>query len=317
MEFKMRRFVIIPDVTCDMSAEIREYFSVDEYVSGYVHINDDSLRTTLDWTQISRKDFYKTLENRKNSVSSAAASPEEYYGIFKKYAEEGCDIISMSISSKISATYNIAARAAARIRADFPDVRIACVDTLRMSGSFGLLVAYACELRNDGKSFDEVVAWLEENKNRVHQMGPIDDLTFVARRGQISSGKAIMGNLVGIKPMGDSNSDGYVTVLTKVKGIKRALAATVEYVKEMATDIKDQYIFIMHSDREAYAEELKAAIEKTIECKKVFVSDVFSGCGTNIGSGMVCVYFMGDAVSENCEREKEVLTALINKDQAR
>ena len=144
-------------------------------------------------------------------------------------------------------------------------------------------------------------------------MGPIDDLTFVARRGQISSGKAFMGNLVGIKPMGDSNSDGYVTVLAKVKGIKKALDATVAYLKSMATDIENQYIFIMHSDREGYAMTLKEKIEGSVNCKKVFVSDVFSGCGTNIGPGMISVYFFGEEISSDLSKEKEALTLAIGQ----
>ena len=307
----MKKFIILPDVTCDLSKEIREYFNLTVYIRGYVHINDDSLRTTLDWDIISRDTFYKTLSNKKNVVSSAAASPEEYYQIFKSYIEQGYDVLSMSISSKISATYSIAVSAANRIKQEYPNSNIYCFDSLRMSGSFGLLVAYACELKSQGKSFDEVIEWLENNKVRVHQMGPIDDLTFVARRGQISTGKAFMGNLVGIKPMGDSNADGYVTVLAKVKGINKALDATVAYLKTMATDTEQQYVFIMHSDREKYALALKDKIESTVKFKKVFVSDVFSGCGTNIGSGMISVYFFGEPISEELTKEKEVLIAAI------
>ena len=219
----------------------------------------------------------------------------------------------MSISSKISATYNIAVSAMNRIKEEYPDIDTYCLDSYRMSGSFGLLVAYACELKKNGKSFDEIVAWLEENKQRVHQMGPIDDLTFIARRGQISKGKAFMGNLVGIKPMGDSNTDGYVSVLAKVKGIKKALDITVSYIKRMATNVEEQYIFIMHSDREEYANALKEKIEKSIPCKKVFVSDVFSGCGTNIGPGMISSYFMGEPVTENSTKEKEAIDLAISE----
>ena len=309
----MKDFVILPDVTCDMSQEIRDYFGLTDYIQGHVHINDDSIRTSLDWTNITRDKFYETLSNKRNKVSSAAASPEEYYQIFKKYAEEGYGIISMSISSKISATYNIAVSAMIRIKEEYPDIDTYCLDSYRMSGSFGLLVAYACEMKKNGKSFEEIVAWLEENKQRVHQMGPIDDLTFIARRGQISSGKAFMGNLVGIKPMGDSNTDGYVSVLAKVKGIKKALDVTVSYIKRMATDVENQYIFIMHSDREEYANLLKEKIEKNIPCKKVFVSDVFSGCGTNIGPGMISSYFMGEPVTENSVKEKEAMDLAISE----
>ena len=142
-------------------------------------------------------------------------------------------------------------------------------------------------------------------------MGPIDDLTFIARRGRITKGKAFMGNLVGIKPMGDCNADGYVTVLAKVKGIKPALAATVGYAKRMAKNSEAQHILIMHSDREKYATELAELVRQSIPCRDVLVSDVFSGCGTNIGPGMISIYFMGDPVSEDCEAEKAALLEAI------
>ena len=182
-----------------------------------------------------------------------------------------------------------------------------------MSGSFGLLVAYACLLQKEGRSFEEVIKWLEENKSRVHQMGPIDDLTFVARRGQISKGKAIMGNFIGIKPMGDCNQTGYVAVLSKVKGIKNALNVTVEYVKNIGVDLENQYLFIHHTNREKYALLLKDKLSEKINCKKIFVSDVYSGCGTNIGPGMIAVYFMGNPISENNEVEKKALLDAIEK----
>lgn len=309
----MNKYIILPDITCDLSKEIRDYFGVQDYIKGHVHINGKSIPTSLDWENISRKEFYNILSNKKNEVNSAAASPEEYYEVFKKYVEEGYSILSMSISSKISATYNISVSAANHIKEEYPNAQIYCVDTKRMSGSFGLLVVSACELQKQGASFEEVCKWLEENKGRVHQMGPIDDLTFVARRGQISKGKAIMGNLVGIKPMGDSNTDGYVSVLAKVKGIKKALMATVEYVKKIAVDLENQYIFIMHSNREEYANDLKQRFEAQNLGKKVFVSDVFSGCGTNIGPGMVCVYFFGEQVTEDLQKEKEALLSAIEQ----
>ncbi len=300
----MKKYIIIPDITCDLSKEMRDYFGLENYIMGYVHINGKSIQTRLDWENISQKEFYSTISNKKNEVSSAAASPEEYYLMFKKYIDMGYDVLSMSISSKISGTFNIANLAKEQVLEENPKANIYCFDSLRMSGSFGLLVIYALELQKEGKSFEEVIKWLEDNKARVHQMGPIDDLTYVARRGQISKGKAIMGNFVGIKPMGDSTVDGYVSVLTKVKGIKKALSVTVEYIRRVATNLEEQYIIITHSDREEYANLLKEKLEASIKCKKIFVSDVFSGCGTNIGPGMICAYFMGSSISADLENEK-------------
>ena len=308
----MNPYIILTDVTCDLSPAIREQFGITDYVHGHVSISDGrELVTTLDWSNISREDFYTCLGDRRMQVSTAPASPEEYYEYFKKYAEAGTDIISISISSKISSTYNVAVGAAERVRAEYPERRIICVDSLRMSGSMGILVCYAHELQREGKPLDEVAKWLEANRLRVHQMGPIDDLIFVARRGRISMGKAIMGSFAGVKPMGDCNRDGYVTVLTKAKGMKKALNATVAYVREVAADVQDQYLLVIHSNREEYAMTLKEKLEKELAPKQVLVSDSYSASGTNIGPGMVGVYFLGDEVSEELTREREIMTRVM------
>ena len=308
----MKPYVILTDVTCDLSPEIREHFGMTDYIHGYVSISDGrDLRTRLDWSLISREDFYNCLGNRQMKVSTAPASPEEYYQIFTKYAEEGYDILSISISSKISSTYGVAVGAADRVKAEHPDCNVYCLDALRMSGSMGLLVCYALELQKQGATMQEVIDWLESNKMRVHQMGPIDDLIFVARRGRISMGKAIMGSFAGVKPMGDCNRDGYVTVLTKAKGMKKALSATVSYVGEVATNVEDQYLIIVHSNREAYAETLREKLEAALHPKKIFVSDSYSASGTNIGPGMVAVYFLGDEVTEDLTREREIMNGVM------
>ena len=309
----MDKYIILADVTCDLSAEVREYFGIEDYIRGHVHFSDDrDFETTLDWSNVSREEFYKALSNKKLEVSTAPASPEEYYLCFKKYAEQGYGILSMSISSKISSTYNVAVGAANRVKEEYPDCSIYCFDSFKMSGAFGLLVMYAHKLKNEGKSCGEVIEWLEANKHRVHQMGPIDDLIFVARRGRITMGKAIMGSFAGVKPMGDCNRDGYVSVLTKVKGINKALDTTVRYAEQAAVNAEDQYLLISHSNRPEYAEKLKTLLEERLNPKKVFVSDVFSGCGTNIGPGMVAVYFFGEELSEDLSAEKDIMTKLIN-----
>ena len=309
----MSNYVILADVTCDLSADIRKEFGVENYIQGHIHFSDGrDFNTTLDWTHISRDEFYKALSNKRMQVNTAPASPEEYYETFKQYAAQGVAILSMSISSKISSTYQVAAGAAERVREEYPDCTIYCFDSYKMSGAFGLLVMYAHLLQQEGKSMDEVVAWLEGNKHKVHQSGPIDDLIVVARRGRITMGKAIMGNFAGVKPIGDCTREGYVSVLGKVKGINKALDLTVRYVGRAAVDIENQYVLISHSDRQDYADKLKAMIEADLHPKKVFVSDVFSGCGTNIGPGMVGVYFLGDEISEDLSAEKAIMTELLN-----
>ena len=310
----MKKFIILPDVTCDLTEEIRTRFGLEDYIEGYVHFSDGrDLKTTLDWSNISREEFYKTLSNKKMEVSTAPASPEDYYEFYKKYAEQGYDILAMSISSKISSTHNVAVGAAKRVMEEYPDCNIYCFDSLRMAGALGLLVIYALQLKKDGKTMDEIIAWLEEYKHKVHQMGPIDDLIFVARRGRISMGKAIMGNFAGVKPMGDCNREGYVTVLTKAKGMNKALALSVEYARAVSTDIENQYVLVSHSNRQTYAETLADMVKKELNPKDVFICDVFSGSGTNVGPGMVGLYFLGAEISEDLVNEKAIMAKLTEK----
>ncbi len=310
----MKEFKIIVDTTCDLSEEVRNHFNMSDFIPGHIHFDDGrDFPTTLDWSSISREEFYSTLSNKKKKVTTAPASPEEYVETFSKYAKDGYDILSISISSKPSSTYNVVCGAAERVRELYPDCKLVCIDSLRMSGTLGLLVIYAFEMKKQGKSLDEIADWLENNKNRVHQMGPIDDLMFVARRGRISKGKAIMGSFAGVKPMGDCTVDGYVSVLGKAKGIKKAFNATTEYIRIVAEDIENNYVLISHSNREDYANTLKEMIEKELKPKKVFVSDVFCASGTNIGPGMIGVNFLGAPVTEDLKAETEFLKSALEK----
>ena len=91
----MSKYIILPDVTCDLSKEMRDYFGLEDYLMGYVTINGKEMKTRLDWENISRDNFYKTLGSKKNQVSSAAPTPEEYYQAFKKYVDNGYSVLSI------------------------------------------------------------------------------------------------------------------------------------------------------------------------------------------------------------------------------
>lgn len=310
----MKKYVILADITCDLSPELREAFRVEDYIKGHVHFGDGrEMESRLDWDLISRHEFYAALSDKKNKISTAPPNVEEYCEIFNKYVNEGYAVLSMSISSKISSTYDFSCVAAKRIKDENPAAEIYCFDAFRMSGGFGLLVCYAHQLKNEGKTMEEVIAWLEEHKTCVHQMGPIDDLMFVARRGRITMGKAVMGSFAGVKPMGDCNADGYTTVLTKAKGIKKALDLTVRYVKETAVDLENQFVIIAHSDRELYGQTLKDLIEQQLNPKKVYLCDVYCGSGTNVGPGMVGVYYLGAPIHQDLAAEKEAMNRALGK----
>lgn len=168
-EIDMDQYIILADATCDLSAEVREAIGMKDYLPGHVHIDDGrDFPFTLDWNEISRDEFYKILSSKKHKVTTAPPNIAEYCEVFESYVKQGMAIISMSLSSKISSTHNIAGIAAAQVKETYPEARIYCFDTFRMSGAFGLLTVYAHILQSEGKSFEEVVDWLEAHKCAVH-----------------------------------------------------------------------------------------------------------------------------------------------------
>ena len=87
----MTDFIILPECTCDLSKEIREEIGLNSYIPGHVHFSDGrDFQTTLDWSNISREEYYKSLSNKKLKITTAPPSPAEFFDAFEKYAKDGC-----------------------------------------------------------------------------------------------------------------------------------------------------------------------------------------------------------------------------------
>ena len=123
----MQSYVILADACCDLSEDVRHAIGMTDYLTGHVYVEDGrSFPYTLDWSEISRSEFYRLLSNKKCKVTTAPPNMAEYCDVFERYAKEGVAIISLSLSSKISSTYNTSVLAAEQVRLNYPDAKIYC-----------------------------------------------------------------------------------------------------------------------------------------------------------------------------------------------
>lgn len=308
-------FVIITDTNCELNKELRERFGLDDMIPGHLVTPDgkDHLCDT-DWILFkSPEEFYAQLRDKKNTFSTSPASVEEFKECFKKHLAKGEDVIYLALSSGLSATFNFATMAKNELAEEGIKGNVYVVDTLRYSVAISLLVAKANDLRKEGKNAKEVFEWLEANKNRVHEMGPMDDLFFLSRKGRVSFGAAFMGTMVGVKPMGDFNNQGMTTVLTKVLGTKKMVETTVEYIKRTIVNPEEQIIFIANTDRRKNAELIKERLLQEIKVKDVVSLDCGISSGTNIGPGLAAVYYFGNDVSEGNVEEQRIMNEITGK----
>ena len=307
----MNKFAIISDASCDLNNEMKKEYGIIT-VNGHVTMPDKSeVSEFLNWNKTNREQFYKDLSKNPDGYATAPPNVDEFAAAFEKCVEDGQDVMVITISGTISGAFNFATQAKNQVLEKHPDAKIVVVDSLRFSIGHGLLVVLAAKLRENGHSIEEAAAYIEENKNRVHQCGWLDDLSFVAKKGRFTHSKAFFGKLAGIKPIGEFDYNGLTTVIGKVKGAKKAYAVLLDYLENTIENPSEQTIFIAQTNRLAQAEKYKEMIIERFKPKAVEIVDVYPFCGVNIGPGLMAAYYVGKPISKGLDQEKELIPKLI------
>ncbi|MCR5653287.1 MAG: DegV family protein [Ruminococcus sp.] len=303
----MKKFRILCDITCDLNEKFQKEFDID-VLSGHMTLPDKTEKVTYPkWVDTTAEKFYTDLKKDPNGYSTAPPNVAEFTEVFEKFVSEGCDVLTMTISGGMSGTFNFASKAREAVLEKHPDANIKVVDSRRFTTGFGLMAVNAAILRNEGKSMDEVAEYIENNKNRYHQAGWLDDLSFVAKKGRLTHSKAFFGKLAGIKPLGEFDYNGLTTVIGKAKGAKKAYPALLSYIGETIENPEEQIVFIAHTNRLPQAEQYKKMIEEKFHPKAIYINDVYPANGINIGPGLMAAYYFGKPISEGLKEETEII----------
>ena len=304
----MSDFVIMSDTGCDLNKELREKYDVADYIRGIVYFPDGHPETLdLDWGNISPRDYYETMRDRKAMFKTAAPTMEEILTKFENQLSQGKDVLCICISTALSSTYNDCVLAAKDILEKYPDRKIMCVDSLRYSSSLGLLVILAALKRKEGATLEETFAYCEEQKYRIHQMGSMDDLFFLVKTGRVNNFKAFFGSMVGLNLLADFNDNGLSDVIGKFKGKKDATKAILEYISRTIDNPSEQILYVAHSNREEHAKLLADQLREKFNPKDIIITEVGQACGANIGPGLCAAFYLGDPASKNLEKEKVMM----------
>ena len=310
----MSNFVIIPDASCDLTKDLRERFHIPAYVRGTFYWPDGREdRADLDWKLIDPVTYYKSMSGRNALFKTASAQRGEILSVYEEQLKAGKDILAITLSSALSGTNQVCQKVAQELMEKYPERKILVVDSLRYSTALSLLVIMASKKQEEGATLEETAAYIEANKHRIHQMGPMDDLFFLTKTGRISNFKAFFGTLVGINPMADFNRHGLSQVLGKFKGKKNAFDAVIEYIKGTIEDPQDQIIFVAHSNREQAAQLLAQRVQETFCPKEIIINHVGMSCGASIGPGLCAVFYQGKEISEDMVQEQALMNDIISK----
>ncbi|MCL2256394.1 MAG: DegV family protein [Firmicutes bacterium] len=290
-------FVILTDGTSNLGRDLREKFNID-YIP-YVITSDKDGKdyvATLDWDAFSPKEYYDRMRDG-DYFRTTQVQIVSYEEKFEQFLKEGHDILSISLSSALSGSFNASCLARESVLERYPDRKIRCVDTLNAAGGQGLIVLQAAQMKDEGKSLEEIADWIEKNRLCFHQLGTVDDMVYLKRSGRISSFKHVMSKILNIKPIIVSNSKGENVSLTTAKGRKNAWNKIIELTKENVIEPEKQMLFIVHGDDIERSEELKEEILKVVPFKEVYITAMNPTVGATTGPGTQGIYFFGKEVT--------------------
>lgn len=238
------------------------------------------------------KSFYDGMR-QGDKCSTSQITTDFYKEFFTPFLKNGDDVIYVCLSSGLSGSYNGSFNAVEELKAEFPERNIRSIDSLGASLGEGLLTLRIAKLRDEGKSFEEIVEWAEENKHNVMHWFTVNDLQYLHRGGRVSKTTAIVGTLLDIKPVLQCNSEGKLVANAKVKGRKRAVKTLLEDMDKYGTDINGQEICISHGDCLDDALTLKNLVaEKYPDCTFI-IGHIGAVIGSHSGPGTLALFFTG------------------------
>ncbi len=272
---------IIIDSTADLSAELKSKLSI---VPLTVHFGDEEY---LDGVTIDHKTFYKKLIESDQLPTTSQATPDSFIKEFEKVKEAGDSAVVITISSKLSGTYQSAALAAE----DFDNIYI--VDSGSAAIGSGILAERALQLADSGMEAREIAETLNKEKEKIVIIALLDTLEYLKKGGRISKTVAFAGAVLNIKPV-ISVEDGEIAILGKARGSKMGNNLLVEEIeKSGGVDFEKPVMLGFSGLSDAlllkYIEDSKYLWEKGL--KDIRYTAIGSVIGTHAGPGAIAAAF--------------------------
>ena len=242
----------------------------------------------LDGVNLTQKEFYEKLIETDTLPKTSQITPYRFTEAFEKLTENGDELIVVTISSKLSNTYNSAVLAAS----EFED-KVYVVDSLSATAGEKILCLYALRLIKEGLNIKDIVNKLNEVKNKIRILAVVGTLEYLKKGGRISKATAFAGELLNIKPV-ISVEDGIVKLVGKARGSKKANNLLNELIdKKGSIDFTMPYTTLYSglSDLmlKKYIEDEKHLWEDNTD--NIPIYNVGSTIGTHVGPGAIGVVF--------------------------
>jgi len=285
----MNRFLITIDAGCDLSKEKCEAAGLN-LVPMNVMMDDEIFADTAD-TQHTLA-FYARMREGAIPKTSQLTS-HDLLAAWAPLTEQNLPIVHISLGSAISGTAHNAKMAAEEWMEKHPDQKIYVIDSTSASTGYGLMAMEAVRLRDEGKSAEECVEYLETIKHNVHAYFTTSDLHWLQLGGRVSKTAAVLGTMLKINPVLNLSPTGALEVIDKVRGSKNAMRRIMTAIEETVIDPEKQTLYISHADNPKMLETYVEEIQKRFAFKDINVNYIGTVIGAHTGPGLITLFWMG------------------------
>lgn len=289
----MSNYQIFTDSSCDLTPEMRAKYGIDYFRMGFT-IDGKDYPCDLDFKAYSVEQLYKWVGEGTHKITTTLIQMQDIIDRTKKYLDEGKDILYMACTGKLSGSWNVFRIVAQGLEEDYPDRKIIVYDTCRAGMPLGLMVMDACEKQKAGASLDEIIKWLDEEKQTYNLCGTVETLTYLKNAGRVSGAAAFFANMLNIKPIIIADTLGHNYVVDKVRGLKKAYEILFEIVKETTEGISEPVIYVGQGMAQEAMDYFKKRFEEELHAKVVeyIVGPVI---GISCGPGVIHISYKGKA----------------------
>jgi DegV family protein with EDD domain len=274
---------IITDSTCDLPKEIIEKYDI-EVIPLEVTIDNT---TYLDGVDIKLEEFLEKMEQSPEPPKTSQINPGRFFDVYKKYLEEGYEIISIHLSSHMSGTFQSAGIAKEMLQSD----KINIIDSKNVTCGLGLLVLKAYKLKCENYTRKEICEILIKDISRVKSTLNFESLDNLVKGGRMSKTQGIIGGLLGIK-LNLAIENGEIVVRDKVRGSKKALRYILEYLDKCGISEEVSPILVNAAADKENMEVLQGLKNYLMEKNIEFIeSEVGCVVGTHSGKNACGIFF--------------------------
>ena len=282
-------FKIITDTSCDIPADLLQQWGISCVSLTFHDAQSDTVYVPSD---IFSYEFYRQM--REGTVfKTAAANVEAFCDAFAPVLAEGQDILYIGFSSGLSTTVNSARIAAQDLQESYPERKVIVIDTLCASGGEGFLVYLAMKKQLNNASLEETADYIEKLVPSICHWFTVDDLVYLKRGGRVSPATALVGNILGIKPILHVDDEGHLVKVSTIRGREQSIAALADKYCELATGAEAGIYMITHGDCMDDAKRLEAILKDRTGQDATLIADVGPVIGSHSGPGTLALFFVG------------------------